>query len=286
MDKASESMTSFDKYEAAGNDFIVVDRRDTTRDAIEAMLEGYQTHARRWCDRHFGIGADGILVMTLAPLEASDCDVAMHIINADGSIAAMCGNGIRCAGRWFYEHAGVLAALPEKPIKIYTLGGIQTVRCLSKDDDAWHLEVAMACAALTDTCQIAQGDRIWNGQCVNVGNPHAVFEISSSPEEALRQSGAFLSHHSTFPDRCNIEFIRELSPCVLEMAVYERGVGPTLACGTGCVASATAYAHSHGIAEGAIVLHLPGGILRVVIPPNGTPLLQGPTRHVFSGIIP
>ena len=276
-------MIPFSKYEAAGNDFIIIDKRDVPAESVVSVLNQIQNCAAQWCDRHFGIGADGILVMTQPGIAHPECHAAMHVINADGSIAAMCGNGIRCAARWLYEHTPVLKT--ETPLQIDTLGGTQIVRCLSPKSDNWLLEVAMAKAVLTDVCRIEQNHDVWLGQCVDVGNPHAVFEVDNDPREALQKAGSFLSHHPTFPDRCNIEFIQEIAPCVLKMTVYERGVGPTLACGTGCVASAVAYANTHGITQGRIELNPPGGQIFVVIQENASPLLQGPARHVFDGMI-
>lgn len=273
----------FNKYEAAGNDFIIIDSRHEPAENVFTLIKHYQKYAKQWCDRHFGIGADGLLVMTKPGVKAPLCHAAMHVINADGSIAAMCGNGIRCAARWFYEHTTEISS--DNPLSFDTLGGVQTVQCLEIHGDVWMLEVAMARAEWKNTCCIEQEDQIWSGQCIDVGNPHAVFEIQSSPQTALEKSGAFLSHHPIFPDRCNIEFIREIAPATLEMTVYERGVGPTLACGTGCVASAVAYAKSRGIKHGRIELNLPGGQIYVVIQDPKSPLLQGPARHVFDGVI-
>lgn len=281
----SDKTISFYKYEAAGNDFIIIDKRPISEHEISACIETYQRLAPRWCHRQFGIGADGILVMTQAPVTHPQCHIAMHIVNADGSIAAMCGNGIRCAARWFYEYGNAPDISPDMALSIYTIGGVQNVKCLEHHDTTWELEVAMAQAIPTHTCDIEQAQHHWLGQCVDVGNPHAVFEISSSPQKALETAGEFLSNHPIFPDRCNIEFIREIAPCVLEMTVYERGVGPTLACGTGCVASAVAYAKAHNILNATIQLNPPGGTLHVVIRDNQNPLLQGPANHVFNGMI-
>ena len=269
----------FTKYEAAGNDFVVVDAR------IQPQLLNHCTKlAPMLCDRHFGIGADGILVITrtIPGGDVNNMDAAMHVINSDGSIAAMCGNGIRCVARHLYE-SGEFSV--EHALKIGTLGGLQLVKCLDSDGEHWQIEVAIQRAILTQTCEMTQNERIWHGQCVDVGNPHAVFEIDEDPREALEIAGAYLSNHEMFPDRCNIEFIRPLDAKTLDFTVYERGAGPTLACGTGCVAAATAYAHHHGLCGQIIEIHAPGGILKVAVPadPLEHPRLIGPARRVFSG---
>lgn len=269
----------FEKYEAAGNDFVVVDARSD-----ESVAETWRNVASKACERHFGIGADGVLVITrtMADFESVCVDAAMHVINSDGSIAAMCGNGIRCVARYLYEFCGFEQ---NRALKIATLGGLQTVRFLSASDRLWLLEVEMAKANVGEQIQIQQGSRVWNGTFVDVGNPHTVFEIQDSPEKALAEAGEFLSNHPTYPERCNIEFIRMRNEKTLDLTVYERGVGPTCACGTGCVAAACAYAQNHSINGANIEIHAPGGVLNVVTScsPKQPVLLKGPACHVFSG---
>ncbi len=116
-------------------------------------------------------------------------------------------------------------------------------------------------------------------------HPYAVFEIDDDPRDALQTAGEFLSNHETFPDRCNIEFVRPIAPQILDFTVYERGAGPTLACGTGCVAAATAYAHHHRLRGQTIEIHAPGGMLKVAVPvdPGDHPRLIGPATRVFTG---
>ena len=127
----------FTKYEAAGNDFIVVDAQEDA-----GLVDFCMQHASQLCDRHFGIGADGILMITrtISGLEVSDIDAAMHVINSDGSIAAMCGNGIRCIARHLYESCGFPIS---RGLQIGTLGGVQTVKCLDGHGDPWQIEVAL-----------------------------------------------------------------------------------------------------------------------------------------------
>ncbi len=269
----------FTKYEAAGNDFIVVDARRQPQLLDDCMKCGSQ-----FCDRHFGIGADGILVITqtISGLAGTSMDAAMHVINSDGSIAAMCGNGIRCVARYLYECDNIPT---DCALRIGTLGGLQLVKCMDAQNEHWQIEVILQRAVLGQICKIAQDERLWLGQCVDVGNPHAVFEIDEDPRDALQIAGEYLSNHEIFPDRCNIEFIHALDEKILDFTVYERGAGPTLACGTGCVAAATAYAHHHGLCGQTIEIHAPGGFLKVKVPldPTEHPHLTGPARRVFSG---
>lgn len=265
----------FYKYEAAQNDFILVDLLKPA-ERNEAIMEFLKKSARMLCDRRLGIGADGILVLALS----DRADAFMHIINSDGSIAAMCGNGIRCAARYLYKRR-----IPDlaRPLYIDTLGGLQHVRYISGDASEFQIEVAIDHANITGNCEIRQNDKVWCGIQVDVGNPHAVFE-TDDPDTALAESGEYLSNHPHFPDRSNIEFIREIGEKTLKFSVYERGAGPTPACGTGCVAAAAAYCHAHRT-FGCIQIHAPGGDLCVTVPENGADRMRlcGPARFVFRG---
>ena len=269
----------FFKYEASGNDFILVDARHD-----DSLCQTCHALAQSLCDRHFGIGADGILVITQTLNGDADMDAAMHIFNADGSQADMCGNGIRCVARYLYKFYGFD---PRKPLRIGTRGGLQTVKLLSKPfEDAttpWQLEVEMAHVSITQDVHISQNGTEWHGQSLDVGNPHAVFEVDS-PHLALQNAGQFLSNHPTFPDRANIEFIHETTPGSIALCVFERGVGPTLACGTGCVAAAVSYASTHQRLGSVVQIHTPGGDLSVDVPASLEHVrLRGPARLLFEG---
>ena len=265
----------FFKYEASGNDFILVDLLGSGDMLdIEVWLEFFQKTAPKLCDRHYGVGADGILV--LAPSKVGYA--FMHIINADGSTAAMCGNGIRCAARYLYKKRifdirGFL--------QIETLGGLQTVCFVDKDEESWIIDVKMAHAIIDDVCTLEHQGEKYEGIVVDTGNPHIVFEVLS-PTESLDTLGPIFSNDPQFPDRINVEFIAELQENIIDFTVYERGVGPTLSCGTGCVAAAVAYAAKRELAKAAIEIHAPGGILHVILK-NDEIHLQGPVKFVFSG---
>ena len=258
-------MMKFEKYEAAGNDFIVIDMRHDND-----VLALCKLHCRKLCDRHFGIGADGILIVcqTTENIPKSEVDAGMIVLNADGSTAEMCGNGIRCVSKYLYDFCQFA---PDKPLRIATAAGIQLIQ---RRNDG-RFEVKMAKAVPGKTVAIHHENRDWIGRTVDVGNPHAVFEIETSPDEAIETAGAFLSNHPIFPAKSN----------TLDMTVYERGVGPTLACGTGCVAAARAFAINHGLSNVTITLRLPGGEIEVDIgaETNAPVILRGGANHVFSG---
>lgn len=265
----------FYKYQAAGNDFILIDTKECPN-----ALRVAQKNAKVLCDRHFGIGGDGVLVLEYR----DDVDVFMHIINGDGSVANMCGNGIRCAALHLYHSFS--SSNPLQQLSIDTRGGLQHIRFLdSKGGSALKISVAIARSEIQNDIEIIHQNERYKGLQVDVGNPHAVFECRH-PKAALEQSGEYLSHHPLFPDRSNIELIREIAPNELEFYVYERGVGPTLACGTGCVAAARAYAYRHQT-FGDITIHAPGGDLMVRVPEDSTlPIeLMGDAHQVFEGRI-
>lgn len=265
----------FYKYQAAGNDFILIDTKECPN-----ALDVAQKNAKFLCDRHFGVGGDGVLVLTYH----DHVDALMHIINGDGSTANMCGNGIRCAALHLY-HANASSKIAQT-LAIDTRGGLQHIRFLdSKEGGALKISVAIARAEIQKDIEIIHEREHYKGVQVDVGNPHAVFECRH-PKAALEQSGEYLSHHPLFPDRSNIELIREIAPNELEFYVYERGVGPTLACGTGCVAAACAYAARHHT-FGDMLIHAPGGDLTVRVPENSaSPIeLMGDAHKVFEGYI-
>ncbi len=289
----------FKKYEASGNDFIVVDEADLpgmTQEAAELLLRKAAPH---WCDRHFGIGGDGILLIGLSG-NCAGAPASMIIVNADASTAGMCGNGIRCAAAEWERRYRLLS---RGELRVSTRGGIQRV-CAAPFAGGQGFAVDIARCAFVRSVALQTSSRIWYGDEIDVGNPHAVFETAPGdilPDEASAQFGAQLSAHSLFADRANIEFIREIGPNRLEMRVYERGVGPTLACGTGCVASAFAYCRRRRIAGARISIETLGGDLRVDIPEEidfspvsvqnagagaarAKPRLIGTAHLVYSGV--
>lgn len=267
----------FEKFEAAGNDFIVIDMRPDFK-----ILDVCKRVCKKLCDRHFGIGADGILIVcrTTENIPEYDVDAGMIVLNSDGSFAEMCGNGIRCISKYLYEFCDFPL---NRPLKIATAAGIQHIKRLN--DGRYEVQISKAVPGVT--VLISYKETEWLGQTIDVGNPHAVFEIDTSPYEALEAAGSFLSNHPIFPAKSNIEFIRETAPNVLEMTVYERGVGPTLACGTGCAAAAKAFAVHHNLSNVTITLHLPGGTIEVDIgkTADAPVILRGGANHVFSGNI-
>lgn len=271
----------FYKYEAAGNDFIVVDRCEFSTQDDAAYICRIQEQAPRLCHRHFGIGGDGILVIDRKGVKEGGV-ARMIIVNADGSLAGMCGNGVRCVGAYLWDEGFVEK---DENLGIETDGGMQRVS--RRESSMMSVEIGRV--NTQREVKIMQSGRLWEGEEIDVGNPHGVFFVQDlsdgALDEALAFSGEFLSNHEIFADRANIEFIREIGDGRIEMRVYERGVGPTLACGTGCVASAHTYARKRGI-SGRVTVETLGGVLQVEVPALGSQekyRLIGPVRRVFCG---
>ena len=246
----------FTKMEGLGNDFVVIDGpRHLTADQIAAL-----------CDRRRGVGSDGVLVV--APV--SDESVRMEYFNADGGAAEMCGNGLRCVAK----RAVDTGLVHKSDFMVETAVGLRRVSVL--DDDRVHVELGPIDASASD---LEVGGL--TVRTVDVGNPHAVLFVDDPAEADVAGIGVALETNPKFPSGTNVEFVRILDDGQIEMRVWERGVGETLACGTGAaavVAAATAMNRS----DPAATVRLPGGSLDVEID-EGIAWLTGPARTVFSG---
>ncbi len=250
---------SITKMHGARNDFVVLDRRKEGR--------GDLVRFARWaCDRHAGIGADGLIA-----IEASKVAGArMRTINADGSEAEMCGNGIRCAARWLDE-AGEGTSLTFE-----TDAGIVATEIVARGRE-YSVRVAMGRPNLSELA-LAPGDGTW---FVDLGNPHVVLIRPDLEAVDLIEVAEGLQRDSRFPAGTNVHVMARLGERSLRVRHWERGVGLTLACGTGAVACA-AVALRSGLAPGPIELFVPGGRLRVETDASGEAYLTGPAARVFD----
>lgn len=261
----------FTKMQGIGNDFVVVDGFQFPELPDPAAL------SRAVCDRHFGVGADGLIWMV-----ASDCaDARMRIFNSDGSEPEMCGNGIRCAAKFLRD-----AGLAGEKMKIETLAGVLTIEM---DGDDCTVDMGRPCmepekipvAAADNRVTLDVGGRSLRFFCVSMGNPHAVtFDLYPDDEEFLRL-GPALESHPMFPAKANIEFCRVRGGAI-DVRVWERGDGPTLACGTGACATLTAAA-SQGLTGRESRVNLPGGALSIRWAENDHLFMTGPAKTVFVG---
>lgn len=245
----------FWKMEGLGNDFVVV----VGPAEIDADL------VRRWCDRRWGIGADGTLVVT----PEDDGSVRMDYRNADGSPAEMCGNGLRCVARLAHR----LGMVSEDSFTVHTPVGPRRVEV---GEDLVRVEIGpVAIGGELET----EGMEFLTA---SVGNPHAVAFVTSVADAPVDEVGPRVEHHPAFPDRTNVEFVEVVPPDAIRLRVWERGVGETLACGSGAVAAAAVTRGSGRIGTTAIRVELPGGRALVELI-DGTGWLTGPARVVFQG---
>lgn len=257
----------FTKMEGLGNDYIFVDGIRTPLPLAQAP-----TLARRWSDRHFGIGADGLIVL----LGNDSAPLRMAMWNADGSRGAMCGNGLRCLARF----AAAAGHAPTRAFAIETDAGPRRVELLDGD----HVRAWMGEVRTSAPRRVRVGAQELSLVPGDAGNPHAVLFVDDTEHADVKGLGAALQHHPDFPDGVNVEFVQRLGDDRLRQRTFERGSGETLACGTGA-AVATVAARAAGLVRGtATTVELRGGVLRVV--GSGVALaIEGPGRTVFSGEI-
>ena len=300
---------SFSKYHGLGNDFLVVDLRAVS--AADRELVQEPQVAKALCDRQFGVGGDGVLAILPAQHGA---DARMRVLNADGSEAEMCGNGIRCVVRHLHERDPVLG---EKASLVIETGAGPLTCSVHKDAGGEpFITVDMGRPRLTRgelPMTGPESERVlevvlptlaatvgfagtFTG--VSMGNPHAITFLdgagasgsgSGAPElmKLATSVGPTVEHHASFPRRTNVEFARLRSPSEIDLVVWERGCGITLACGTGACATVVAACLTGRSQPGEEVLvHLPGGELSITVAPDlSTVWMRGPATFVFDAVI-
>ncbi len=275
---------AFTKWQGCGNDFVLVDARASGLPKDTGEL------SRRICDRHYGIGADGLIFV----LASSAADFQMRIFNADGSEAEMCGNGIRCFARLVFDEG-----MTDKEVfTVETGAGILSPRMIREGGRIVGVEVDMGEPVLTANDIPVRGfggnrvvaetievlGRKYEATCVSMGNPHCVVFVSDVDEVDMEKVGPAFESHEWFPKRTNTEFVVVRDREHLRMRVWERGAAVTLACGTGACASLTA-AVLNGLAERKAEVELDGG--RLIIEwseKNNHIYMTGPAEKVFSGV--
>ena len=273
--KNSVKKMQFIKMHGLGNDYIYVDCFDPNTADLIAHTE-LSSLAQRVSDRHFGIGSDGLVLI----LPSAEADAQMRIFNADGSEAQMCGNAIRCVGKYLYESGLSLRTR----LFIETFAGVKTLTLQVQDGIVSQVSVNMGTPKVTTDSLALQGNDLLGFTSVNMGNPHAVFFRAQHLLDAeIAKMGRLISTHPHFPEGTNVEFAHVRNPHELEVRVYERGSGPTLACGTGaCAAAVAAYKHGETVAE--MTVHLPGGDLLIHYDHRTNMVtMTGPATEVFRG---
>ena len=272
----------FWKMHGLGNDYIVIVNTNGVFNGIDPGRI-----AEMLCRRRFSIGADGMLLVC----RSSVADVKMRIFNADGSEAEMCGNGIRCLAKYCFENRIVSKA----EMKIETLAGIKTVWLRTESGTVKSVTVDMGSPILerrmipmigSGMCigeELDLNGEIFRVTCLSVGNPHCVIFVDDVDGFPVERYGPKIENHPVFPRRTNVEFVEVLNEDELKVRVWERGVGETLACGTGACASVVA-ARLTGRVSGKCNVHLRGGDLRVEFEDDRI-LMSGPAEKAFEGVV-
>ena len=299
----------FSKFQATGNDFILVDDRAPSclsegekrpKNLAQSKLRE-ESHwaqlAQTMCDRHFGVGADGLILVQ----NSSYCDLKMRIFNPDGSEAETCGNGLRCLAKYAIEK-GIVSTTN---LRIETLSGMRQAKAYMLGNKVSRVEVSMGTPQFqpeqipvtltTDavaneakqspviTYQLTANSYQLSVSLLSMGNPHAVSFVSEPVANfPLAEVGPKVERHPLFPQRTNFEIARVLSRGEIEARVWERGVGETLACGSGACAIAVA-AQLHNYVDDIVDIILPGGTLTISWDRVGEILLTGPVEEVFTG---
>lgn len=273
----------FAKYHGLGNDFILIDNRHSGEPVVTPE------QAVVLCDRHFGIGADGVI---FALPGQNDTDYTMRIFNSDGSEPEMCGNGIRCLAKFIADLEGSEA---KTLYRIHTGAGVISPELRSDSQVKVDMGVPRLLAAEIPTTLAAPDAKVidvpievagksWFVTCVSMGNPHCITFVEDVAAVALEAVGPQFEHHQAFPQRTNTEFIQVIRSDYVKMRVWERGAGVTLACGTGACAAVVAGVLV-GKCDRTTAVELPGGVLEIEwAEVSGRIYMTGPAQRVFTGI--
>ena len=266
----------FTKMQGLGNDYLYV---------YGPVPENVAELSRRLSDRHFGAGSDGMIFIEPSAV----ADFKMRIFNADGSEAMMCGNGIRCVGKYVYDRG-----LTERTeLTVETLSGLKTLKLHVEDGTVRTATVGMGTATVgkdrTLTVPSGPDGKAVRIVCtpVSVGNPHAVLFVDDAENAPVATVGPSIEHDPSFPGGVNVEFIQVTGPNALRMRVWERGSGITMACGTGASASvAAAVAKGYCAVGEPVAVRLDGGTLRITVAADGSVTMEGPAETVYEGETP
>ncbi len=271
----------FSKMHGAGNDFVVLDLRDGTPPPDAAL-------AARLGDRHVGVGCDQIL--TIEPPRSAGAVAAYRIWNGDGSESGQCGNGARCVAAWLVRDGAARGSRfvidsPFAAHEVQALGeGRYAIDMGVPVLDPARIPLAGFAAAQAEYALDVDGRRVAFG-AVSMGNPHAVIEVDDVAAAPVAVLGPALQRAPAFPQSVNVGFAQVLAPDRIALRVYERGVGETLACGSGACAAVVALVRRGRVGRD-VVVRLPGGELRIAWPADDAPVrMAGPTAFVFEGTL-
>jgi diaminopimelate epimerase len=269
--------------QGCGNDFILVNR-------LEERLEDEDLPelARRWCDRHFGVGADGLVLVE----PSKQANYRMRMLNPDGTESEICGNSIRCFAKYVFDrrlHADTL-------LKVETNSGVRLLKLRTRGREVDQVRVDMGMPILERrdiplrgdgpspvvSERLQAGGRKFEVTCLSMGNPHCIVIVEDVDNYPVERYGPEIETHKLFPKRTNVEFVQPLSNSELKQRTWERGAGETLASGTGASAAVVACALTNRTAR-RVTAHLPGGDLFVEWTGDDHVYLNGPAAEVFNG---
>ncbi len=275
----------FTKMQGCGNDYVYING------AVETIVQEKKPElVRALSDRHFGIGGDGVIFIN--PSEEADFEMEMY--NADGSRSGMCGNGIRCVAKYVYDKH----LIDKTEFDIISAGKVKHIVLEVENGVAVQIRVDMGMPELlaknvpvvsdNETVmdeEITVRDQAYRMTCVSMGNPHAVVFMDDVKNLDIEAVGPYFENHERFPERTNTEFVKVIDRHNVEMRVWERGTGETLACGTGCCATAVACV-LNGLTEREVTVHVLGGDIRIEWDEKeNTVYMTGPAEIVFEGEI-
>lgn len=273
----------FTKMHGIGNDYVYIN-------CFEQHVENPNDLAIKMSPRRFSVGADGVIL--ICPSDVADAK--MRMFNLDGSEGKMCGNGIRCVGKFVYDNG----IAHKETVTIETLSGIKTLQIAEKDGLAQAITVDMGkaefspekipaiadCESIIDTSITVNGED-YGITAISMGNPHAVVFCDEIDSLNLEKLGPNFEHHEMFPEQVNTEFVRVIDENTIQMRVWERGSGETFACGTGaCAAAVAAVVNGYCKGDTEITVHLVGGDLLITYKTDGTVLMRGDATKVYDGI--
>ena len=274
-------MIKFTKMHGLGNDYVYID-------AINQKIENESSLAKFVSNRHFGIGSDGLILICKSEV----ADFKMRMFNSDGSEAEMCGNGIRCVGKFVYDKD----LTNKTTVKIETLAGIKTLILNTKDGKVETARVDMGEPILeaekipvistekpVKNLELEAENKKFKFTCVSMGNPHAITIVENTKEFEVEKYGKVLEVDKAFPKKANIEFAQIVDRQNINMRVWERGAGETLACGTGACATAVAC-NLNGLTDRKVNIELLGGTLNIEWNETDNHVyMTGPAVTVFDG---
>jgi diaminopimelate epimerase len=274
----------FAKGHGLGNDYIVLRRQDLPFDLSEASIA-------RICDRNWGIGSDGILVL----VDSTRADFGLRIFNPDGSEAEKSGNGLRIFAKWLRDHGYAR----QDGFTVDTKGGVVECLCQGTDGRVAFVTVEMGRATFRAPdipmngpdrdvvgvpLQLADGTAV-SATAVSVGNPHCVVFVDPLDVDACKRVGPMIERHPAFPQRTNVQFARAVDTHTLDILIWERGAGYTLASGSSSCAAASAAVRTGRCDHGRVTVRMPGGDLVIEVRPDWSLKLEGPVEEVYTGAL-